>query len=126
MQRTENESLPAGKQFMSVIESSKKTDTRLTTTVTRGEIEQKHESQMTRVEVLRSPEDILSQGVLDSMSIIDSSASVLHSQMSSLLKTENPEIKRPGEWATQLAIQCGTGIAHLIKAKTDAMRLLKK
>lgn len=125
MQNAEKLSLPVGQRSASETESSKTTDTRVTTTIRRGEIEQRHESHPTRVEVLRSPEDILSAGVLDSMSIIDSSANALHSQMTSLLKTEDPEVRRPGEWATQLAIQCGTGIAQLIKAKTEAMKLLK-
>lgn len=69
--------------------------------------------------------ETLRRGVSDSMNIIDSSANVLHSQMSDLLKVEADAPRKPGEWATQLASQCGKTIAELIRAKTDAMRLLK-
>jgi hypothetical protein len=66
----------------------------------------------------------LRKGVQDSMSIVDSSANVLQSQLQDLLKIEEG-VRRPGDWATQCAASCGKTIAELIRAKTDAMRLLK-
>lgn len=76
------------------------------------------------LEASQSPASVLVQGVSDSMRIVDSSVTVLHSQMKEFLRPE--EARRPGEWATQLAIQCGTAIAQLLKAKTEAMKLLKE
>lgn len=126
MKQTETKNLFAESSTTKTIESTNAIGTKPTTINTLAKIRQSKELQGSRVEVLQSPEDLLSVGVLESMSIIDSSATALHSQMASLLKTEDPDVRRPGEWATQLAIECGNGIANLIKAKTDAMKLLQR
>lgn len=125
MQSTETKNLPEEKLSMTATETSKSIATRPTMIRLQRLTRPMDEYEAIQVEAYLSKENALCDGVADSMRIIDSSANVLHSQMTSLLVAEDPEVRRPGEWATQLAIQCGKGIADLIKAKTEAMKLLK-
>lgn len=83
------------------------------------------ELKVIQAEVLPRSREMLLTGVLNSLNIIDSSANVLHSQMSSALTT-GTEARRASEYEIELAIQCGKGIAELIRAKVEMLRLLKK
>lgn len=125
MQQTENVNLQEGKPTTAEIVTTKKTEARPITMRLQRLTQPMNEYEVIQVEDYCARQETLRRGVSDSMNTIDSSATVLLSQMTSLLKTDDPEVRKPGEWATSLAIQCGKGISELIKAKTEAMRLLR-
>jgi hypothetical protein len=132
VQPTENATLPNGsknspdeKPSTIAKETSKEIAARPTTMRLSRLVRPMDEYEAIQVEEYLLRHETLRRGVSDSMSIVDSSANVLNSQMQSLLTADDPDVRKPGEWATELAVQCGKGIAELIKAKTEVMRLLK-
>lgn len=125
MQNEDPKNLPEEKPSMTETATRKSIATKPITIRLQRLTRPMDEYESIQVEAYLFKENALCDGVLESTRIIDSSASVLHSQMHSLLTAEEPDVRRPGEWATELAIQCGKGIAELIRAKTEALRLLK-
>lgn len=78
-----------------------------------------------RLEVLKSSSEILRGGVSDSMIYADNAMSELQSQMQGMFGDQpEPSVRRYDPDRVATAAGCARTIADLIRAKTEAMRLL--
>lgn len=83
-------------------------------------------SAATQAMVSRETSELLKTGVLDSMSYCDDAMSALLGRMKGMYaNSPEPEVRTYDPDKVTTTALCARTIAELIKAKTDAMRLLK-
>jgi len=69
--------------------------------------------------------ETMSKAFSDSMSILSESAKLLHEQNKYLLKSENPDVKKPGITEIEIARMNADTIARLVQVKVNMVKAVR-